>query len=316
MKEINVLAISELNVSYFQQLQHVFTVHDRIHLRDPQAWLETAKTIRGIAMRGDAKLDAELVEQLPQLEFISVFGVGYDGVDLPMVLNKNIQVAHTPNVLTDDVADLAMGLLIAMARKIPQSHQYVVQGLWDKLGAYPLATKVANRKMGIVGMGRIGQAIARRALGFDMSIFYTSRQTKPNLPYQFIANIIDLAREVDFLVVATPGGKETTGLINAEVLQALGAKSGLINIARGSVVDQPALIKALQTGVIASAALDVYSDEPFVPPALRDLPQVVLTPHIGSATAQTRQAMADLAYQNMYAYFAKLPVPALVPECQ
>jgi len=228
---------------------------------------------------------------------------------------RGVMVTHTPNVLNDDVADLAIGLMLSAARQLPAADRYVRDGSWLK-GPMPLARKMSGARLGIVGMGRIGQAIAQRAMAFGMSIAYTARSAKPELPFAFHAKVVDLAAAVDFLVLITPGGAATKHMINAEVLQALGGKGILVNVARGSVVDEAALIDALERGVIAGAGLDVFEDEPRVPERLRALPHVVLAPHIGSATGQTRQAMADLAFANLREHFAGRRVPTAVPECQ
>ena len=225
------------------------------------------------------------------------------------------RVPAPPGVLNDDVADLALGLMIATARAIPQSDRHVREGRWPA-GPMPLARKVSGARLGIVGIGRIGQAIAQRAAAFDMAIAYTARSAKPALPWRYVASVKALAAESDFLVAITPGGAATRRLIDAEVLAALGPEGILVNVARGSVVDEAALIDALQRGVIAGAGLDVFESEPNVPQALRELPNVVLTPHIGSATASTRRAMADLAFANVQAHFAGTPLPSPVPECR
>ena len=253
--------------------------------------------------------------QLPSLEMVSIMGVGYDGVDVATALTRSVVVTHTPNVLNDEVADLAIGLMLSVARRIPQADQYVRSGRWATEGAMPLARKVSGARLGIVGLGRIGQAIADRAAAFGMSIAYTARSAKPGLAYQFYASALALAAEVDFLVVITPGGAGTFHMINAEVLKALGSKGYLINVARGSVVDEAALVDALQKGVIAGAGLDVFEKEPHPLEALRKLDNVVLTPHMASATRETRQAMADLAVANLQAHFAGRPALSPVPEC-
>jgi hydroxypyruvate reductase len=218
-------------------------------------------------------------------------------------------------VLTDDVADLALALLLAVGRGVARADQHVRQGQWPK-ALMPLATKVSGARLGIVGLGRIGKAIAKRASAFDMSIAYTARTEKKDSGFNFYASAVDLAKNVDFLVVITPGGEGTKHLINAQVLEALGAKGFLINVARGSVVDQEALVHALQAGIIAGAGLDVFANEPHVPEALWAMPQVVLTPHIASATVQTRQAMAKLAFNNLQAGVSGERLLTPVPEMQ
>lgn len=295
-----------------EALQAAFTVHDRTHESDPAAFAKIAPSIRAISGAGESKVPASLMDQLPGLEMISVFGVGYDGYDIPAARARGVPVTNTPDVLTDEVADMGLGLMLSIARRIPQADRYVRAGKWPS-GPMPLARKMSGARLGIVGLGRIGQAIATRAEGFSMSIAYTTRTARSDMPYRYFPSVVALAAEVDFLMVITPGGAATKGLISTEVLKALGPQGYLINVARGSVVDQTALIKALQDGVIAGAALDVFEDEPNVPEALRAMDNVVLTPHIASATWQTRHAMADLAFGNLQAHFAGKPLLTPVP---
>ena len=309
------LAVSKLAPLFASQLTAAFTVHDRLHDADPAALARVAPQVRGIAASGESKVSAGLIAQLPALEIISVMGVGYDGIDVAAAKARGVVVTHTPNVLNDDVADLAIGLMLCAARQLPAADRYVRAGQWTH-GPMPLARKMSGARLGLVGMGRIGQAIAQRAAAFGMRIAYTARHVKPALPHLYFPTAAALAAEVDFLVVITPGGAGTRKLIDAEVLAALGAKGILVNVARGSVVDEAALIDALERGVIAGAGLDVFEDEPNVPERLRALPHVVLAPHIGSATGQTRQAMADLAFANLRTHFAGEPLLSPVPECQ
>jgi len=297
---------------YIAALKTVYKVHS-YQPEDAQAMAALAPNIVGLAAGGESVVPGSLIAQLPQLKMLSVFGVGYDGIDVPAAIGQGVPVTHTPGVLTDDVADLAMALVLSVARQLPQADQHVRQGRWPQ-GALPLGRKVSGARMGIVGMGRIGQAIARRAQAFGMSIAYTTRTVKADLPYRHVADATALARESDFLVVITPGGAATRHLINAQVLQALGPSGFLINVARGSVVDEQALIEALQNGTIAGAGLDVFADEPRVPEALWTMPQVVLTPHMASATTQTRQAMADLAFANIRAGIEGQNLLTPVPE--
>ena len=314
MSKLDILAVAKLHPFYLEALQKTCVVHDRAHEGDAAAFSALAPRIRGIAATGESRVSGELLAQLPNLKVVSVFGVGYDGVDTTAALKLGVPVTHTPDVLTDDVADMAMGLVLSIARRIPQADQYVREGLWPT-GPMALGRKVSASRMGIVGLGRIGKAIARRAQAFDMSIAYTARTEKPDSGYTFYASAKALAAEVDFLVVITPGGGGTRHLIDAEVLAALGPQGFLINVARGSVVDESTLIHALEAGIIAGAALDVFENEPHVPAAFWAMPNVVLTPHTASATLQTRHAMADLAYANMKAGLAGEPLLTPVPEC-
>jgi lactate dehydrogenase-like 2-hydroxyacid dehydrogenase len=309
-----VLAAAKLSPLYTSQLSTAFKFHDRLHETDPAAFAKVAPQVRAVAGSGDSKVSAELIAQLPALELISVMGVGYDGVDVAAAKARGIMVTHTPNVLNDDVADLAIGLMLCAARQLPAADRYVRAGHWLN-APMPLARKMSGARLGLVGMGRIGQAIAQRAQAFGMQIAYHTRTPKAGVPYAYHADLLSLARDSDFLVLITPGGAGTRHLVNAQVLQALGTKGILVNVARGSVVDEAALIEALEKGVIGGAALDVFEDEPRVPQRLIDLPHVVLVPHIGSATGQTRQAMADLAFGNVREHFAGRSVLTPVPEC-
>lgn len=312
MSKPEILAVANLWPRYKQALEQVFVVHDRTHLQDPAKFASIAGRIRGIAAGGESKVSAELIAQMPALEMISVFGVGYDGIDVAAARARGVPVTNTPDVLTEEVADLGIALMLSIARRIPQADKFVRAGQWPA-GPFPLTRRVSGARLGIVGLGRIGQAIADRAAGFGMSIAYTTRNRRDDSPYTYYPSPQALAREVDFLMVITPGGEGTRGLINAQVLEALGSKGYLINVARGSVVDQPALVHAVTTGVIAGAALDVFADEPNVPEELRSCDNVVLTPHMASGTWETRGAMADLAFANLQAHFAGKPLLTPVP---
>ena len=307
-----VLTAAKLWPPMMEALHAAFEVHDRVHQTDPAALVRIAPRVRAIAASGESKVPRELIAQLPALEMISVFGVGYDGVDVAAARERGIAVTHTPNVLNDEVADLAIALMLAVSRRIVEADRFVRSGQWPK-GPMPLARKVSGARLGIVGLGRIGQAIATRAEAFGMSVAYTSRSKKAGVAYRYFPSPEALAAEVDFLVVITPGGAGTSKLIDARVLAALGKKGVLVNVARGSVVDEAALVEALQNGTIAGAGLDVFENEPHVPEALFALDNVVLVPHIGSATWQTRQAMSDLAFGNLQAHFAGQPLLSPVP---
>ena len=313
MSKPEVLVAANVWPRYMQMLQEQFTVHDRLHQTDPAAFAAAALRIRAVAASGEAMVPRELMAQLPALELISVFGVGYDGVDVAAAKERGIPVTHTPDVLTDEVADLALALMLCVARRVPQADRFVRAGLWPS-GPFPLTRKVSGARLGIVGLGRIGLAIAKRGEALGMSIAYTSRTAKAGVAHRYFPSAQALAGEVDFLVAITPGGVGTRKLINAEVLRALGPNGYFINVARGSVADEVALIEALKNGVIAGAGLDVYENEPHVPAALLALDNVVLTPHMASGTVQTRQAMADLALVNLSEHFAGRPVRTPVPE--
>ena len=315
MSKPEILAVARLHPFYTEALQTLYTVHECAHEGDAASFAALAPKIAGVAATGESRVSAGLLAQLPNLKVVSVFGVGYDGVDTQAAIARGVPVTHTPDVLTDDVADLAIGLLLSVARQIPHADQYIRTGRWAA-GPMALGRKVSGARVGIVGLGRIGQAIARRARAFDMSIAYTARTEKVGSGYAYHPSAKALAAEVDFLIVITPGGAGTRHLIDADVLSALGPQGFLINVARGSVVDETALVRALQSGVIAGAALDVFENEPNVPQELSSLPNVVLTPHMASATRQTRRAMADLAFANMKAGLTGQRLLTPVPECR
>ena len=307
-----VLLIAPVLDSLLDKLSTAFTVHRLYEQPDADAFLqEVGSTIQAVVTRGDIGVSNHVLQVLPQVGLIALFGVGTDAVDLDYTRSRNIAVTITSGVLTQGVADLAMGLLLAGARQLCQGDRFVREGRW--LNTAPaLATQVSGKRIGIFGMGNIGQAIARRASGFDMEILYNDRQKIAGLDYQWCADLHTLARESDFLVIAASAGAENQKLIDATVLSAMPKHAWLINIARGSLVDESALISALQKGVIGGAALDVYEDEPNVPAALIALDNVVLQPHVASATHETRQKMSDVVYANVEAYFAQAPLPNII----
>lgn len=258
----------------------------------------------GVITSAAVGVDAALIAALPQLKVISSFGVGLDKVDVAAAHARGIAVGYTPDVLNDCVADTAFGLLLDVARGLSASDRFVRQGGWLK-GTYPLGRKVSGAKLGIVGLGRIGRAIAQRSTGFEMAVRYHARRPVADVAWTYEASLIELAKWADFLVIITAGGAATRHLVNAEVLDALGPQGFLINVARGSVVDEAALVSALQERRIAGAGLDVFEDEPNVPPALMALDNVVLLPHVASATQETRQAMADRVFDNLHLFFTE-----------
>ncbi|EPC7254003.1 2-hydroxyacid dehydrogenase [Cronobacter sakazakii] len=271
-----------------------------------------AGDITALVTNGEAVVTREFIARLPALSLIAVFGVGYDGVDVAAARERGIAVTHTPGVLTDDVADLAIGLMLATSRRIVAAQKFIEQDGWQQ-GGFTWTRKVSGARLGIFGMGRIGQAIARRARAFDMEIRYTSRQPHSALPYRFVPGLAQLARESDFLMLCAPGGDATRGVVNAAVLEALGPQGILINVARGSVVDETALIAALESGKIAGAGLDVFTDEPNVPAPLQQRDNVVITPHMASATWETRREMSRLVLENVNAWCAGEPLITPVP---
>lgn len=247
---------------------------------------------------------AEQLAQMPNLKAICSFGVGHDSIAVEEAKARGIPISTTPDVLNECVADTAIGLIIDTARQFAASDQHVRQGNWLK-GQYPLTRKVSGKKLGIVGFGRIGKEIAKRAAGFDLDIRYHNRRPDPSTDYGYEADLKALASWADFLVLACPGGASTHHLIDAEVLAALGAEGILVNISRGSVVDEQALVAALQAGTLGGAGLDVFEDEPRVPEALFAMPNVVLLPHVGSATEETRLAMENLVFDNLDAFIER-----------
>jgi lactate dehydrogenase-like 2-hydroxyacid dehydrogenase len=289
-------------------LEESYSIHRLWEAADRASFLvQHAETIQAIATRGDLGASAALMSQLPNLQIVSVFGVGTDAVDLAYARSRKIHVTNTPDVLTGDVADLGIALLLAAARLMPQGDALVRDGAWPK-GGLPLTTRVFGKKVGIVGMGRIGQAFAKRAAGFDCDISYFSRSARADLPYRFFPGLLDLARNVEFLVVTLAGGEGTKNIINADVLNALGPEGILVNISRGSTVDEEALLSALETRAIKAAALDVFWNEPNINPRFLALDNAVLHPHHASGTVETRRAMGQLVRDNLAAHFAGQPL--------
>jgi hydroxypyruvate reductase len=308
----DIMLVSSVPTFMMNDLQQEYVLHDHAHILDPEAF---TKVTAFVGVGSAAKVDRKLLAMFPNVKMISIFGVGYDGIDVAAAKERGIQVTHTPDVLTDDVADLAMGLILSIGRRIPQSDKFVRNGDWVS-EPFTMTHKVTGTRLGVVGLGRIGQAIAKRAAAFDMTIAYTGRRAKTNAPFRYYPTASELAANSDYLVVAVPGGDDTKNMINAQVLKALGPKGIVINIARGSVVDQTALIQALKDKSIAGAGLDVFWDEPNIDPQFFKLQNVVLTPHNGSNTHETRRAMADLALANLKAFFDEQPLLTLIPECQ
>ncbi|WP_295852691.1 2-hydroxyacid dehydrogenase, partial [Tardiphaga sp.] len=260
--------------------------------------------LRAIAVTGLVPTNGAVLAHYPKLEIISSFGVGYDHIDARYAAEHNIMVTNTPDVLTEEVADTALGLFIATAREFIPADRYLRSGLW-LTQPYPLSVgSLRDRKVGMVGMGRIGQAIGRRLDASLVPVVYHSRNPAAGVAYTHYPNLIEMAKAVDTLIVITPGGATTANLINAEVMSALGPRGIIVNVARGSVIDEPALIAALKSGTILAAGLDVFAQEPKVPDELRAMQNVVLLPHIGSASVVTRNAMDQLVVDNLKAWFA------------
>jgi len=293
------------------------TLHCLADAKDPEAFIkEIGVKIRAIAIAYTAnKLDAAFMQKFPKLEQISSFGVGYDHIDAKWAGEHGIVVTNTPEVLNEEVADTALGLLLCTVREFPQAERYLRAGKWAAQGHYPLTkATLRDRSVGMVGMGRIGKAIARRLEAFGVPVVYHSRNPQAGVKYKYYSKLIDMARDVDTLMVIVPGGPTTANIINAEVLKALGPRGVLINMARGSVVDEPALIEALKNRTIYAAGLDVFAKEPHVPKELIEMEHIVLFPHLGSSTQATRAAMDQLVVDNVLAWSAGKPPLTPVPE--
>lgn len=290
-----------------EELEEHFTVH-KLWETDDKAGMLAAIADSCEAIAGASVCGADIIEALPKAKVIAHHGVGYDGVDVAAATARGIKVSNTPDVLSDEVADFALGLLLATCRKIPHADRYVRDGKWESEGNMAFTTRVHGRKVGILGLGRIGIEIARRCEAFKMDIAYHTR-SKRDVPYTHYGDLPTMARDVDFLIAIVPGGESTKHLVNREVLDALGPDGVLINVARGSVVDEQALIEALRDGRLGAAGLDVFDREPSVPQALKDMTEnVVLQPHQASATHETRLAMGRLVMENALAGLAGKPL--------
>ncbi|MEQ1901067.1 MAG: 2-hydroxyacid dehydrogenase [Devosia sp.] len=306
---IEILQTHKLLDSCEAALAKRYTVHKLHEAADRDALLaEVGGTVRAIA--GGA-VDGALMDRLPKLEIIANFGVGYDSIDTAAARARNIRVTNTPNVLNDAVAEIAIGLMIALARRIPQADQFVRQGKWLK-GTYAFATELNGKTLGIVGLGRIGKEIAVRAQAMKMRIVYHGRKRKPDEPFVYYDKLADMARDADWLLIIAPGGKGTDKIVSREVLTALGPEGYIVNMARGTLIDEAAMVEMLVSGKLGGAALDVFEKEPHVPEALFALDNVVLSPHQGSATRQTRDKMGALVVANLEAHFAGEVLPSAV----
>jgi lactate dehydrogenase-like 2-hydroxyacid dehydrogenase len=310
----DILITAPLPDFLYEPLKRDYRCHDYHQAADKPGLLAAqGRAIRGLVQGGGTVTPTKLLDALPALEIISVFGVGYDGVPVACCRDRGLKVTNTPDVLTDDVADVAVGLVLMTVRGFAHGDRFVRSGAWTKRG-FPLTTKLGGRKAGILGLGRIGKAIAQRLAAMGMQIAYTGRSAQKDAGYRFVPDLVALAQESDLLIVACPGGAATRNLVDARVIAALGKKGTLINIARGSIVDEPALVAALKAGTLGGAGLDVFADEPNVPPELFAMDNVVLLPHVGSATRETRGAMGDLCKANLDAWFAGKPLLTLIPE--
>ena len=310
---IELLQVSQLPPFVVDRLKKDFTVHDFVNPADPDKLLdEVGPRIRGIVAGGMKGPNANLINRLEKLEIIASMSVGFDATDVVAAQARGVIVTHTPEVLTGDVADLVMTFILMAPRRIGEAERFLRQGKWLG-GRMDLGTTVRGKRLGILGLGRIGRAVARRAEVFGLHIAYHDIKPMGDLAYRSYPSLLDLAEASDMLLVACEGGQATRGLVGGAVLDALGPAGFLINAARGTIIDQAAMVAALREGRIAGAALDVFDGEPNVPAELMAMENVVLTPHIASSTHETRRAMGDLVYDNLRAHFDGKPVLTSVP---
>ena len=298
-----------------EQIEKRTRLHRLWRESDPEAALtRLAPNIRAIVATGHPpKIDAALMSRFPRLEIVPSLGVGYDHIDAAWAGQHGIIVTHTPGVLDAETADTAIALLLNAVKRMPQAERYLRAGLWPK-GPFPLSASLSGRRMGILGLGRIGKEIAKRALSFGVEVVYHGRKPQDGAPYLYYPTLLSMAQACDILMISAPGGASTKKIVNREVLEALGPNGVLVNIARGSLVDEAELIEALTNGTILAAGLDVFEHEPHVPETLIKLDNVVLTPHVGSATVPTRNAMANLVVENLFSWIDGKGPLTPVPE--
>ena len=303
-----ILQIAPMLPSVEAALGEAYLVHRYFDAPDRHALLAAAgPRIRGVATDGHYGIAPEILAALPNLEIVASYGVGYDGIDTAACKARGVRVTNTPDVLNDAVAELALGLMLGLCRRIPQADAHVRAGRWPA-GGFGLTAELTGAHAGILGLGRIGKEIARRLQAMKMRVSYHGRREQPYEPYHYYPDLEAMARDVDWLVVIAPGSAATRGMVSRNVMQALGPKGALVNVARGSLVDETAMVELLASGGLGGAALDVFADEPRVPEALLAMPNVVLSPHQGSATRKTRAAMGDLVVRNLAAHFAGDPL--------
>jgi lactate dehydrogenase-like 2-hydroxyacid dehydrogenase len=302
------LVLKPLLPGQMEQLDSQFVLHHVYQTPEPASLIESVGArIRGVVTSGASGVGQDMLARLPALEIVASSGVGTDSIDIPACQARGVPVTNTPDVLNDDVADTGIALILGAMRQLVQGHAYARDGSWARKGPMPLTRSVRGKTLGIVGLGRIGKELAERASALKMKIAYTGRKPQ-DTPYEFVADLHELARRADVLALTCPGGAATRHLINASVLEALGAQSWLVNLARGSVVDEAALIAALRQGTIGGAALDVFENEPHIDPAFSTLENVLLYPHHASGTVETRNAMSQLVVDNLLAHFGGKPL--------
>jgi lactate dehydrogenase-like 2-hydroxyacid dehydrogenase len=316
VSDFEVLITGQVMPLIREGLEARLTTHKLYEIPDKDDFIKAngAKIRAIVGGAGHGKIDAALMSRFPNLGIVGNFGVGYDGVDAKWAGEHGIVVTNTPDVLTDEVADLAIGLLIATVRRLPQADRYVRDGKWATSGNFPLTASLREKKMGILGLGRIGGAIARRAEAFGLELSYHSRSAKPDVPFRYYASLVEMARDVDILMIIAPGGPATKGIVNREVMEALGPAGTLINVARGTLVDEPVMVDLLKSGKLGSAGLDVFENEPKVPAELFAMENVVLLPHVGSASHYTRNKMGQLVVDNIVSFAAGKGPLTPVPE--
>ena len=311
------LIIGEITPRMADAFAAAFTCHYLDQIADIDAFVSAeGPSVQAIATSGHDGVPDDILDRLSAVKVISNYGVGYDAINIEKAVSREIIVTHTPDVLNEEVATTALMLLMAVCRELLVNDRYIRDGNWAKKGNTPLSRAVDGMSVGLLGYGRIGQAIAAKLEAFSCQISYHARSERPDSPHQYYSDLVSMATDVTALIVITPGGASTQNLVTSDVLNALGADGILINVARGSVVDEEALVAALSDGRLGAAGLDVFAAEPHVPEALFDMDNVVLTPHIGSATVETRRAMGDLTVENLVRYFAEGQVTTPVPECR
>ncbi len=314
MQKVEILQIGPYPEWDEEPLNALFEVHRYFGAEERQSFVDRrCGTVRGIATRGEYVVDRTLIESLPNLEIIAVYGVGFDGVDIDAARERGVRVTNTPDVLSRDVADLGVAMMLALARGVVEADDWVRTGNWKEKGPFPFKSTVSGKTAGVLGLGRIGKELAKRLEAFDMKILYSARSPKNVSPeWKFVENAFELARRSDVLFVVIPAHPENRHLVDGAVISALGPQGTLINISRAANVDEDALLDALEAGALGSAGLDVFEGEPDVNPRFRTMSNVLLHPHGGSATVETRMAMGQLMRENLIAHFEGRPLPTPV----